>query len=178
MTTVVQKILALTRYLLIRLFKPGVRIPRVSYIGPGCTIERIGKGAIKATGKIRADRNAELIAQGTISIGDNFVLNGYSRIIAHEQIEIGNNVVIARHVTILDHDHAYKKGADGNIAFDGYSTAPIKIGNNVWLGDKVSILKGVTIGNNVIIGANAVVTKDIPANSIAAGIPAKVIKHL
>lgn len=173
-----QKILALIRYGLLRLFKPGVSIPRLSYIGPGCTISRIGKGVIKAAGKIRADRHAEMIAQGKITVGDNFVLNGYSRIIAHEHIEIGNNVVIARYVTILDHDHAYKKGADGNIAFDGYVTAPIRIGNNVWMGDKVSILKGVNIGNNVIVGANAVVTKNIPANCIAAGNPARVIKHL
>ena len=56
------------------------------------------------------------------------------------------------------------------------SNGPIIIGDNVWIGDKVTILSGVKIGNNAIIGSNSVVTKDIPPFSVAAGIPAKVIK--
>lgn len=56
------------------------------------------------------------------------------------------------------------------------SNGPIIIGDNVWIGDKVTVLGGVTIGNNSIIGANSVVTKDIPPYTVAAGIPAKVIK--
>jgi len=54
----------------------------------------------------------------------------------------------------------------------------VVIGNNVWLGDKVAVLSGVHIGNNVIVAANAVVTKDLPDNSIAAGVPARVVKML
>ena len=56
-------------------------------------------------------------------------------------------------------------------------SAPIKIGNHVWIGQGATILKGVTIGNNSIIAAGAIVTKDIPANCIAAGVPARVIKE-
>ena len=58
------------------------------------------------------------------------------------------------------------------------SKGEIKIGENVWICDKVTILGGVTIGDNVIIGADSIVTHDIPSNSIAAGIPAKIIKQL
>ena len=58
------------------------------------------------------------------------------------------------------------------------SKGEIVIGNNVWLGDKVTILGGVHIGDNVIIGTNSVVTKDIPANAMAAGVPARVLKQI
>ena len=55
---------------------------------------------------------------------------------------------------------------------------PIKIGKNVWIGSNAAVLPGVTIGDNAVIGAGAVVTKDVPANRIAAGVPAKVIKRI
>jgi len=174
----IQKIAALLRYLLLKITGRGVQIPRVSYIGAGCLVKASGGGQLTARGKIRLDGHGELIALGQLLVGHNFVMNGYSRIIAHERIQIGDNVVIARFVSILDHDHAFSRNGADHIAFSGYVTGPITIGNNVWLADKVSILKGVTIGDNVIIGANSVVTKDIPSNCIAAGIPAKVIKNI
>jgi acetyltransferase-like isoleucine patch superfamily enzyme len=59
-----------------------------------------------------------------------------------------------------------------------YTKGPVEIGNNVWIGDKATILPGVTIGDNCIVAANAVVTKSIPENSIVAGNPAKVIKTI
>jgi acetyltransferase-like isoleucine patch superfamily enzyme len=172
------KIAALIRYLSVKISRPGVKIPNVSYIGSGCTVKTTAGGKLTASGKIRLDSGAELISQGQLTVGQNFVMNGYSRVIAHERIDIGDNVVVARFVSILDHDHAFNRNATGDLVFNGYITAPVRIGNNVWLGDKVSILKGITIGDNVIIGANSVVTKDIPSNCIAAGIPAKVIKHI
>lgn len=165
--------------MLLKLTGRGVNIPKMSYIGSHSIVQGKKGGTIVANGKVRLDNHTELISYGKLTVGHNFVMNGHSRIIAHGDIQIGNQVVIARFVTILDHDHAFTKNEqDGSLVFDGYHTAPIRIGNNVWLGDKVSILKGVTIGDNVIIGANAVVTKDIPANCIAGGIPAKVIKQL
>jgi acetyltransferase-like isoleucine patch superfamily enzyme len=113
-----------------------------------------------------------------INIGCNFYLNKYSRIISKSNISIGDNVTIAQFVSILDHDHRYELFMDKNIKFDGYNVASIKIGNNVWIGDKVTICKGVEIGDNVIIGANSVVTSDIKSNAIYAGVPAKFIKDI
>jgi maltose O-acetyltransferase len=57
-------------------------------------------------------------------------------------------------------------------------TSPVVIGNNVWLGSRVIVLKGVTIGDNSVVGAMSVVTKSIPANCVAAGIPARIIRHI
>lgn len=114
--------------------------------------------------------NAELI------IGDNVRVTSRCRITCAGKIVIGNNVLIAPDVFITDHNH----GMDPTVEA-GYSSQPLIIKNvvieeGVWLGQKVSVLPGVKIGKHSIIGANSVVTRDIPAYSIAVGIPAKVIK--
>jgi acetyltransferase-like isoleucine patch superfamily enzyme len=91
---------------------------------------------------------------------------------AHE-ILIGNNCMIASNAYITDSDwhDIYNRVSIGK-------TAPIKIEDNVWIGDSVIVCKGVTVGENSIIGAGAVVVDDIPANCVAAGNPAKVVKKL
>ena len=94
-----------------------------------------------------------------------------------ELIEIGDDVQITRGVTILTHgyDWSVLKGVYGDVLG---SSGKVKIGSNVFIGNDATILKGVTIGNNVIIGASSVVTHDIPDNCVAAGNPARVIMSL
>ena len=116
-----------------------------------------------------------------INIGNNVSINNDCHIGCVNSIIIGNNVLIASRVFITDHFH-------GEIQFDELETppnqrpvtskGPIKIEDNVWIGEGVAIMPNVTIGENAIIGANSVVTRDIPKNSVAVGIPAKVIKIL
>ena len=171
------RIFALIRFFLVKGLTPGFYLKKLSFIGKGVKIIVKTNGKIRCEGKIRLDDFSELESNGHLLIGNNFVLNAYSRIVAFEKIVVGSNVIVARFVSILDHDHSYNF-SNKSIKFGGYNTSPIKIGNNVWIGDKVSILKGVTIGDNVIIAANAVVTKDIPSNVVAGGIPAKVIKEM
>lgn len=88
-------------------------------------------------------------------------------------IEIGDNALIGQQVVIatLNHDLAPDKRAN-------MIPAPVKIGNNVWIGTHATILAGVTIGDNAVIAAGAVVTKDVPANSVVGGVPAKIIKTI
>ena len=88
-------------------------------------------------------------------------------------IEIGDNALIGQQVVIatLNHDLAPDKRAN-------MSPAPVKIGNNVWIGAHATILAGVTIGDNAVVAAGAVVTKDVPANSVVGGVPAKIIKEI
>lgn len=119
----------------------------------------------------------EILNSGNLSIGKNFSMNHYSRIISFESVTIGDNVTIAAYVSILDHDHKYEF-RNGQLVLEGYKTSAVTIGNNVWISDKCTILKGVSIGDNVIIGANSVVTKNIESNCMAAGTPAKIIKRL
>ena len=123
------------------------------------------------------DRNATILVKtGCLSVGERTYIGIGSVICARESIRIGRDVLIAEYVTIRDQDHAFGRAAA--TADSGFTTAPIVIGNNVWLGAKVTVTKGVTIGDNTVIGANSVVTKDIPANVLAAGVPALVIRAL
>ncbi len=111
---------------------------------------------------------------GKIIIGDYCLISPGVRISAAESIRIGDNCMFAANVYISDSDW---HGIYNRIR-PFRCTKPVVLENNVWLGESVIVNKGVTIGENAVIGAGAVVTKDIPANAIAAGNPARVIKNI
>lgn len=116
-----------------------------------------------------------------LKIGNGMSLGQYSHITCATSVEIGTNLLTGRFVLITDNAHGKSTREILRIApmqREIYSKGPIKIGDNVWIGDKVSIMPGVTIGDGAIIAANSVVTHDVPAYSLAAGIPAKIIKQL
>lgn len=141
--------------------------------------------------KSKQETRIKIQKNGQLKIGDNFSIgsgsdirvfenatlsmesgyfNGFVQIICGQEINIGKDVAIARDVVIRDTD-AHE------IIAEGYQkTKPVNIGNHVWIGQRAMIMKGVSIGNGSIIAAGAIVTKDVPENSLAAGIPAKVIK--
>ena len=113
--------------------------------------------------------------------GNNIQINDYVHIAAAEDVRIGNNVLIASKVFITDISHGCYSGDQHGSPFIKPSerklfTKPVHIEDNVWIGESVNIMPGVKIGFGSIIGAGSVVTKDIPEFSIAAGVPAKVIK--
>lgn len=114
-------------------------------------------------------------------IGNNVSIGEYSHITCANSIKIGNGVLTGRFVLITDNAHGTSNLVDLDIPplkRFVYSKGTIEIGDNVWLGDKVTILPGVKIGKGSVIAANAVVTKDIPSYSIAGGCPAKIIKTI
>lgn len=116
-----------------------------------------------------------------INIGDNVNIGAYCHITSTNKILIGNGVLTGKWVTITDNSH-------GDITFDNLNLRPNKrivtskgsvvIEDNVWIGDKATILPGCVIGKGAVIGAGAVVTHDIPEFGVAVGNPAKVIKKL
>lgn len=130
--------------------------------------------------RARLEKEGERVIP-SIEIGDNCTIGQYNHITSVNKIIIGDNLLTGKFVLISDNSH-------GKGCFDEMKIHPSKravvskgeivIGNNVWLGDKVSVLAGVHIGNGCIIGANSVVTHDIPPYSIAAGIPAKILKTI
>ena len=114
------------------------------------------------------------IGKGTVILHPRTVTIDYSR---PSLLSIGENVRLNKDITIQTHDFASMVFVNRDCEFIP-SFAPICIGNNVYFGQKCTVLKGVTIGDNCIIGFGSVVTKDIPSNSVAVGQPAKVICSL
>lgn len=111
-----------------------------------------------------------------INIGDNCNLNG-TMIYCVDSVEIADYCIFGPGVVISDND-SHRVVIDVMERRRPSASAPVRIKKNVWVGMRSLILKGVTIGDNSIIAANSVVTSDIPGNSLAGGIPAKVLKKL
>lgn len=114
-----------------------------------------------------------------IIIGKNCCIGEFFHITACNSIEIGDNLLTGRYVYISDNAHGKTDMFQLNIhpvKRPLYSKGTVKIGNNVWIGESARILAGVTIGDGAIIGANSVVTKDVPAYSVVGGVPARVLK--
>lgn len=117
--------------------------------------------------------------EGVIELGNNVNIGEYTHITCINSICIESGVLTGRFVTITDNSHG--KTIKEDVAIEPWrrelvSSGPVRIGKNVWLGDKVTVLPNVTIGEGAIVGANSVVTKDIPPYCVAAGCPAIVIK--
>jgi len=158
-----------------RIIRRPVYIRGKKYIDFG---ENLTTGvAVRLDAFPEGDANAKCII-----FGNNVQLNDYVHIAAVISVTIGNNVLIASKVFISDHNH-------GGYGTDGYHDSPdiapilrplraksVIIEDNVWIGELVSILPGVTIGQGAVIGAMSVVNKDIPPYCVAVGVPARVIK--
>lgn len=110
-----------------------------------------------------------------IFLGDNFLMNYNGIILDIAPVTIGDNVMIGPNTMIVTVGHPLSaKERRNHIAI----AKPVTIGNDVWIGGNVTVLPGVTIGNNVVVAAGSVVTKDVPDNSLVGGVPAKLIKTL
>ena len=113
-----------------------------------------------------------------IQIGDGTSIQMYFHCGAAESVRIGRNVLIAGRVFITDHDHVFDDPELSARCCRSLVSSPVVIEDGAWLGEGCAILKGVTVGSRSVVGANSVVTKDVPPGCIVGGIPARVIRYI
>ena len=160
----------------LRLIKKGGRLKKaLSIIGPRYIV--VGKKSY-----IHAYSRLECYSQiggkaynPKLIIGDNVIIQYFFTCLVAAKVVIGNGTIIASNVLISSENHGTKI-CDKFFYKQELTVGDVIIGNNCWIGQNVSILPGVHIGDNCIIGTSSVVTKDIPSNSMAVGNPCKVIK--
>jgi len=148
----------------------------LAFVCPGVTFE-IGKGAVVRLGrwswighgsKVRAH-------EGEVSIGAKSVLGQECTISAFQHISIGRECILADRVMLIDFDHGVVE-VERPIREQGIYKRDVRVGHNVWVGYGACLLRGATVGDNAIVGTNTVVTKDVPADAVVAGAPARVLR--
>lgn len=141
----------------------------------GCNINLMQHSRLVLNGNSKIGLGSALtLEEGAVfEIGNSTYISAGATLRSAQKISIGDQCAISWNVTILDSDFHEYTLEDGSLSV---KTKEVKIGNNVWIGNNVLILKGVTIGDNAIIAAGSVVTKSVPHGTIVAGNPAKIIK--
>jgi acetyltransferase-like isoleucine patch superfamily enzyme len=144
----------------------GFKGPKISLVSPlsEITLNRKGKLTIGEKFKMRDGAKIRVRNGAVCKIGKNTSVNSNNMIACHEKIVIGDNVQFSPNVQIYDHDHDFR--AEGGIKAGKYKTAPVEIGNNVWIGANTVILRGTKIGDNCVIAAGSVIKGEFPANSV------------
>jgi acetyltransferase-like isoleucine patch superfamily enzyme len=143
---------------------PGVRFE----IGPNARVE-LGRWSWIGDGcKIRAH-------EGVISIGAKSVLGQECTLSCYQRILIGRECIIADRTMMIDFDHATAE-VERTVREQGIYKRDVRVGHNVWMGYGACILRGVTIGDNAVVGTSAVVTRDVPEDAIVGGVPARVLR--
>lgn len=156
----------------------GRRLAQQVQGGQGLRAERdVRVVRLSPSGRVVLGRDV-LLAEGVrlhlrdagarLEIGDGSFLNYRTEVIAHQRVTIGRNCLLAWDVQVLDSDSHRIDGAP--------HTAPVTIGDRVWIGCRATVLKGVTVGDGAIVAAGAVVTRDVPPRALAGGNPARVLR--
>lgn len=119
--------------------------------------------------------NAIRCHEGTLRIGEKVVFGAKNTVNCYLDIEVGDKCILADWIYICDFDHKYE---DMNIPIkdQGIVKSPVRIEENCWLGEKTTILRGVTVGAGSVVASHALVNRDVPPNSIVGGVPARVLK--
>src|SRR4051812_30018086 len=157
-------------------FRGRLRTDGLCFIGPGVKLE-IARGATVRLGrwcwighgtKIRAH-------EGEVEIGAKSVLGQECTISSFQHVSIGRECIVADRVMLIDFDHGVVE-TERPIRLQGIYKRDVHVGSNCWIGYGACILRGVTVGDNAIIGTSTVVTRDVPANAVAGGVPARILR--
>ena len=146
------------------------------FVCPGVKLE-IGKGAKLHLGRwswIGHDSKIR-VHEGEVFLGAKSVMGQECTISAFQHVSIGRECILADRVMLIDFDHGVVE-VERPIRLQGIYKRDVRVGNNCWIGYGVCVLRGVQVGDNAVVGTSAVVTKDVPDNAVAAGVPARVIR--
>ncbi|HEX2265939.1 MAG TPA: acyltransferase [Solirubrobacterales bacterium] len=167
------------RYLWRRLLTPAGRRWRSDgpfFLGRGLELKIEPRGEIRFGRFVWIGDGTKIRChEGVVEIGKKTVIGQECTISAYQRVRIGDECVIADRAMFIDFDHGVVE-VERPIRLQGIYKRDVEVGNNVWIGYGACILRGVSVGDNSVIGTNAVVTKDVPANAIVGGIPARVIR--
>jgi acetyltransferase-like isoleucine patch superfamily enzyme len=143
--------------------------PRVKLeIGRGATL-RVGRWTWIGHGcKIR-------VHEGEVEIGAKTVMGQECTISAYQHVSIGRECILADRVMLIDFDHGVTE-VERPIRLQGIYKRDVRVANNVWIGYGACVLRGVSVGDNSIVGTNSVLTRDVPANAVVGGVPARLIR--
>lgn len=142
-------------------------------ISPGVAVT--GDVSVHLGSRVYLGRNGIFQGTGAISIGSGTYVGNFFDFNCRGSIAIGENCMFGNFVSIVDNNHGTDPASD--MKEQPFEVAPIVVRRNCWLGEKATILCGVTLNENVIVAAGSVVTHDVPANSIVAGVPARVMRQ-
>jgi acetyltransferase-like isoleucine patch superfamily enzyme len=148
----------------------------ICFICPGVKFE-IGRAAKLHIGRWAWIGHGSKIRvhEGEVRIGAKTVMGQECTISAYQHVSIGSECIVADRVMLIDFDHGVVE-VERPIRLQGIYKRDVRVGHNVWIGYGACVLRGVTVGDNAILGTSAVVTKDVPANAVVGGIPARVIR--
>lgn len=158
-----------------RLSYAGISVGRGVRLGRGVYISVVRGGTLDLGNHVHIDSYSYLTVVGALTIGPRSYIGVGCTLVAQDRITVGQDALIAAYVTLRDQDHEMDR-SDAPYREQGLVASPISIGQNVWIGTKATVLRGCSIGDNCVVGANAVVTKDIEGGRVAVGVPARVVR--
>jgi acetyltransferase-like isoleucine patch superfamily enzyme len=169
--------LLLARYVLLKLkFGKRLQTDGICFVCPDVKLE-IGRGATLRIGRWAWLGHGTKIRvhEGEVSIGAKTVMGQECTISAFQHVSIGRECIVADRVMLIDFDHGAVE-VERPVRLQGIYKRDVRVGHNVWMGYGACVLRGVNIGDNSIVGTSAVITKDVPANAVVGGSPARVIR--
>lgn len=165
------------RFLRLKITKPHIRTEGFVFLDRDVELRaRRGYGRLTLGRWVFIGRgNAIRCHEGNLRIGDKVVFGARNTINCYLDIEIGSDCIFADWIYICDFDHRYA-ALDVPIRKQGIVKSPVRIGSNCWVGEKTTVLRGVTVGDGCVIASHALVNHDVPPNSVVGGVPARVLK--
>jgi acetyltransferase-like isoleucine patch superfamily enzyme len=167
------------RYLWRRVLTPAGRRWRTDgplFLGSGLELQIGRRGRVEFGRFVWLGHGTKIRChEGVVEIGAKTVMGQECTISAYKRVRIGEQCVIADRAMFIDFDHGVVE-VERPIRRQGIYTREVEVGSNVWIGYGACILRGVSVGDNSIVGTNSVVTKDVPANAVVAGVPARIVR--